>query len=131
MKNRKLKMGMVGGGNTGFIGAIHRRAALMENMVELVCGCFSSDHERSKSSGLSYFLPENRIYSTYQEMFEKEMQLPEEERMDFVSIVTPNKYHFDPAMMALERGMHVVIDKPITFSLEAAKQLEAKVNETR
>ena len=130
MKNRKLKMGMVGGGNTGFIGAIHRRAALMENMVELVCGCFSSDPERSKSSGLSYFLPENRIYSTYQEMFEKEMQLPEEERMDFVSIVTPNKYHFDPAMMALERGMHVVIDKPITFSLEEAKKLEAKVNET-
>lgn len=130
MKNRKLKMGMVGGGNTGFIGAIHRRAALMENMVELVCGCFSSDPERSKSSGLSYFLPENRIYGTYQEMFEKEMQLPEEERMDFVSIVTPNKYHFDPAMMALERGMHVVIDKPITFSLEEAKKLEDKVNET-
>ncbi|NLZ94971.1 MAG: Gfo/Idh/MocA family oxidoreductase [Bacteroidales bacterium] len=130
MKNRKLKMGMVGGGNTGFIGAIHRRAALMENMVELVCGCFSSDPERSKSSGLSYFLPENRIYATYQEMFEKEMQLPEEERMDFVSIVTPNKYHFEPAMMALERGMHVVIDKPITFSLEEAKILENKVDET-
>lgn len=130
MTNRKLKMGMVGGGNTGFIGAIHRRAALMENMVELVCGCFSSNPEVSKSSGLSYFLPENRIYSTYQEMFEKEMQLPEEERMDFVSIVTPNKYHFEPAMMALERGFHVIIDKPITFSLEEAKMLEEKVKET-
>ena len=130
MTNRKLKMGMVGGGNTGFIGAIHRRAAIMENMVELVCGCFSSNPEVSKKSGLCYFLPENRIYSTYQEMFEKEMLLPEGERMDFVAIVTPNKYHFEPAMMALERGIHVVLDKPMTFSLDEAKLLEKKVKET-
>lgn len=130
MKNRKLKMGMVGGGSDAFIGAIHRRAAFMDNQIELVCGCFSIDPEISKSSGLSYFLPEERIYSTYQEMFEKEMALPEEERMDFVTIVTPNKFHFEPAMMALERGIHVVVDKPITFSLEEAKQLQQKVEET-
>ena len=130
MTNRKLRMGMVGGGNTGFIGAIHRRAAIMENMVELVCGCFSSNPEISKSSGLSYFLPEDRVYDTYQEMFEKEMLLPEGDRMDFVAIVTPNKYHFEPAMMALERGIHVVLDKPMTFSLDEAKQLEKKVEET-
>lgn len=102
----------------------------MDNQIELVCGCFSIDPEISKSSGLSYFLPENRIYSTYQEMFEKEMLLPEGERMDFVTIVTPNKFHFEPAMMALERGMHVVVDKPMTFSLEEAKQLQQKVEET-
>ena len=121
---------MVGGGITGFIGAIHLRAALMENMVELVCGCFSSNPEVSKESGRFYFVPENRIYSTYQEMFEKEMELSEDERMDFVVIVTPNKYHFEPAMMALESGIHVVLDKPMTFSLEEAKALQKKVEET-
>jgi len=130
MKNRKLRMGMVGGGSDAFIGAIHRRAAFMDNLVELVCGCFSIDPEISKSSGLSYFLPENRIYSTYQEMFEREMALPKEERMDFVTIVTPNRFHFEPAMMALERGFHVVVDKPMTFSLDEAKQLQKKVEET-
>lgn len=77
------KNGMVGGGSDAFIGAIHRRAAFMDNQIELVCGCFSVDPEISKSSGLSYFLPEDRIYSTYQEMFEHEMTLPEGERMDF------------------------------------------------
>jgi len=121
---------MVGGGSDAFIGAIHRRAAFMDNLVELVCGCFSIDPEISKSSGLSYFLPENRIYSTYQEMFEREMALPKEERMDFVTIVTPNRFHFEPAMMALERGFHVVVDKPMTFSLDEAKQLQKKVEET-
>ena len=130
MKNRKLRMGMVGGGSDAFIGAIPRRAAFMDNQIELVCGCFSVDPEISKSSGLSYFLPEDRIYSTYQEMFEHEMTLPEGERMDFVTIVTPNRWHFEPAMMALERGFHVVVDKPMTFSLEEAKQLQKKVEET-
>ena len=123
-------MGMVGGGSDAFIGAIHRRAAFMDNQIELVCGCFSVDPEISKSSGLSYYLPEDRIYSTYQEMFEHEMTLPEGERMDFVTIVTPNRWHFEPAMMALERGFHVVVDKPMTFSLEEAKQLQKKVEET-
>jgi predicted dehydrogenase len=130
MKNRKLRMGMVGGGKTGFIGAIHLRAALMENMIELVCGCFSSDPERSLSSGRAYFLPDDRIYGSYQEMFDREMELPEAERMNFVAIVTPNKQHFEPAMMALERGFHVVLDKPMTFSLEEALKLQQKVEET-
>jgi predicted dehydrogenase len=123
-------MGMVGGGSDAFIGAIHRRAALMENHIELVCGCFSVNPEISKSSGLSYYLPEDRIYNTYQEMFEHEMTLPEGERLDFVTIVTPNRFHFEPAMMALDRGIHVVVDKPMTFSLEEAKLLQQKVEET-
>ena len=130
MKERKLKMGMIGGGSDAFIGAIHRRAAFMDNQIELVCGCFSVNPEISRSSGQSYFLPDNRIYDSYQEMFEKEMQLPEEERMDFVTIVTPNKWHFEPAMMALDRGINVVIDKPMTFSLEEAELLKEKVEET-
>lgn len=121
---------MVGGGNDSFIGAIHRRAAFVDNQIELVCGVFSVNPEVSLQSGRDYFLPDNRIYSSYHKMFEKEMQLPEEERMDFVTIVTPNKWHFEPAMMALERGFHVVIDKPITFSLEEAKLLQQKVEET-
>ena len=123
-------MGMVGGGSDAFIGAIHRCGAFMDNQIELVCGCFSVNPEISRSSGLSYYLPEDRIYSTYQEMFEHELTLPEGERMDFVTIVTPNKWHFEPAMMALERGFHVVVDKPITFSLEEAKLLQKKVEET-
>lgn len=128
--NRKLRMGMVGGGTDAFIGAIHRLAALMDNQIELVCGCFSVNPEISKSSGKLYYLPEHRVYETYQEMFEKEAQLPEGERMDFVSIVTPNFVHFAPAMMALENGFNVVLDKPITFTLDEALQLKAKVEET-
>ena len=130
MKQRKLKMGIIGGGITGFIGAIHIRSAIMENMIDLVCGCFSSKPEVSIESGRRWNLPDNRIYNTYHEMFEKEMQLPEGERMDFVAIVTPNHLHFEPAMMALERGMHVVLDKPMTFSLEEAKLLQEKVEKT-
>ena len=77
-----------------------------------------------------YFLPEDRVYDTYQDMFEKESELPEGERMDFVSIVTPNFVHFDPAMMALDHGFHVVLDKPITFTLEQALQLKEKLDKT-
>lgn len=128
--NRKLRMGMVGGGTDAFIGAIHRLAALMDNQIELVCGCFSINPEISKSSGKLYYLPDSRVYETFQEMFEKEARLPEGERMDFVSIVTPNFVHFAPAMMALEKGFNVVLDKPITFTLDEALQLKKKVEET-
>ena len=117
MENRKLRMGMIGGGSDAFIGAIHRRAALMENEIELVCGCFSINPEISLSSGRSYYIPDNRIYSTWQEMIAAEAQLPEGERMDFVTIVTPNRFHFEPAVAALEAGFDVVVDKPMTFSL--------------
>ena len=128
--NRKLRMGMVGGGTDAFIGAVHRLAALMDNQIELVCGCFSVNPEISRSSGKLYYLPDNRVYTTYQEMFEKEAQLPEGERMDFVSIVTPNFVHFDPAIMALDKGFHVVLDKPMTFTLEEAYKLKEKIDET-
>lgn len=130
MKHRKLRMGMVGGGSDAFIGAIHRLAAFMDNQIELVCGCFSVDPAISLSSGRSYFLPDDRIYASYQAMIAHEACLPEDERMDFVTIVTPNRWHFDPAMLALDNGFHVVIDKPMTFSLEEAKLLQQKVKET-
>lgn len=128
--NRKLRMGMVGGGKGAFIGNIHRIAALMDGQIELICGCFSSNAENSKASGNTLFLPENRVYASYEEMFESEARLPEGERMDFVSIVTPNHVHYQPAIMALEKGFHVVLDKPMTYSLEEAKNLKKKVEET-
>lgn len=128
--NRKLRMGMIGGGLNAFIGAIHRLAAIMDGQIELVCGCFSSHPEVSFSSGRSLFLPRNRIYTTFREMIEKEASLPEDQRMDFVSIVTPNNVHFEPAMLALENGFHVVVDKPFTFTLDEALQLKKKVEET-
>lgn len=121
---------MIGGGQGSFIGAVHRIAANLDGQIELVCGCFSSNPENSRVTGESLFLPSERVYSSWQEMLEKEAQLPEGERMDFVSIVTPNHVHFAPAMMALEKGFHVALDKPMTFSLEEAKQLAAKVKET-
>ncbi|WP_353197638.1 Gfo/Idh/MocA family oxidoreductase [Parapedobacter defluvii] len=128
--NRKLRMGMIGGGQGAFIGEVHRIAAQLDNQIELVCGAFSSDATKSKESGRTLFLPENRVYGSYQEMIERERALPESERMDFVSIVTPNHAHFGPAMLALENGFHVVLDKPMTFDLEEAKRLQAKVEET-
>lgn len=130
MKNRKLRMGMIGGGSDAFIGAIHRRAALMENEIELVCGCFSIDPEISRSSGRSYYLPEDRIYISWQEMLENEATLPEGERMDFVTIVTPNRFHYDPAAAALDKGFHVVLDKPMTLTLQEALSLREKVHQT-
>jgi predicted dehydrogenase len=127
---RKLRMGMIGGGKDAFIGSIHRIAANMDGMVELVCGSLSINKEIAVDSGRSLFLPEDRIYTNYEEMLEKESQLPEGERMDFVTIVTPNFAHYAPAVMALEKGFHVVIEKPITLSLEEAKNLKQKLDET-
>lgn len=121
---------MIGGGPSSFIGAVHRIAANLDGQIELVCGCFSSKPEKSRATGESLFLPPERVYASWEEMLEKEALLPEGERMDFVSIVTPNHVHFAPAMMALDKGFHVALDKPMTFSLEEAKQLAAKVKET-
>ena len=128
--NRKLRMGMIGGGKDAFIGAIHRIAANMDGLVELVCGSLSINKEIAVESGRSLFLPEDRIYTSYEEMLEKESQLPADKRMDFVTIVTPNFAHYGPAVMALEKGFHVVIEKPITVSLEEAKALQQKLEES-
>jgi len=116
-------MGMYGGGRDGFIGAIHRRAALMDSSIELVCGCFSYDAEISRMSAADYFVAQERVYATYEEMISCEAKLPEGERMDFIAIVTPNHLHFGPAKMALEAGFDVIMDKPITRSLEEALEL--------
>src|ERR1700678_3219942 len=105
--NRKLRMGMIGGGRNAFIGAVHRIAANMDGLIELVCGAFSSNPDNARSSGKDLFLPDDRIYTSYQEMIEKESLLPPGKKMDFVVIVTPNHLHFTPAMLALDHGFHV------------------------
>jgi len=127
---RKLRMGMIGGGMDSFIGDVHRKAATMDGMIELVCGAFSSTSEKSKASGKNLFLPKNRCYSNFEEMIISEKNLPENERMDFVAIVTPNHMHFSPAKMALENGFHVVCDKPMTLTIAEAKELEELVTST-
>ena len=121
---------MVGGGIDAFIGAVHRMAAALDGECELVCGAFSSTPERSKASGEALYLPPGRVYGSYEEMITAEKKLPEGERMDFVSIVTPNVLHFPPAKMALENGFPVMCDKPMTYSLAEAKELKAIVEKT-
>jgi predicted dehydrogenase len=128
--NRKIRMGMVGGGRGAFIGAVHRMASALDGEIELVCGAFSSDPEKSKASGADFYLSPDRVYGSYAEMIEKEKALPEDVRMDFVSIVTPNHVHYGPAKMALENGFHVVCDKPLCFDMEEARDLERLVEET-
>ncbi len=123
-------MAMIGGGMDAFIGAVHRLALNMDGQVELVAGALSVNPELARESGRQLFLPEDRIYTDYKTMLEKEAAMPADRRVDFVTIVTPNFVHFDPAMMALDKGFNVVIEKPITFSLEEAKQLKAKLAET-
>lgn len=123
----KLRLGMIGGGSGAFIGAVHRIAARIDDKYDLVCGAFSSNAEKSKASGLLLGVPEGRAYQSYQELIEKEKQLPEDERVQVISIVTPNHVHFGPTKMALENGFHVVLDKPMTFSLAEALELEKVV----
>src|SRR5882762_10305672 len=123
---RKLRMAMIGGGKDAFIGAVHRLALNMDGLMEMVAGSLSATPATAIESGKLLFLDESRIYTDYKVMLEKEAAMPADKRIDFVSIVTPNFVHFDPAMMALEKGFNVVIEKPITFTLEQAKQLKAK-----
>ncbi|WP_439483121.1 Gfo/Idh/MocA family protein [Cyclobacterium plantarum] len=130
MSKRKLKMGMIGGGPGSFIGAVHRISAAMDGIIELAAGAFSSSPEKSAETGKELFLPAERVYGSYDEMFAKEKQLPEEERIDFVAIVTPNHVHFDPTKKALENGFHVVLDKPMTFNYEEAKALNKIIEDT-
>ncbi|MFC1543282.1 Gfo/Idh/MocA family protein [Candidatus Neomarinimicrobiota bacterium] len=121
--NRKLRMGMVGGGPGSFIGDVHRKALRLDGGIDIVAGAFSRDPEKSRETGNELFLDENRIYGSYQEMVKGEKQLPEGERIDFVSIVTTNDWHFAVAKAFLEAGFNVVCDKPMTMTVDDARQL--------
>ena len=121
---------MIGGGRDAFIGAIHRIAINMDGQVDIVAGALSVNPDVAIASGHDLYLDEERIYIDYKTMLEKEAARSKDKRIDFVSIVTPNFVHFDPAIMALEKGFHVAIEKPMTFTLDEAKKLKAKVDET-
>ncbi len=130
MYPRKLRAGIIGGGNGSFIGAIHRNAMFIDGLIELKSGALSSNPNNAIDSGKALFLDYDRIYTNYKDMLDQESKLSPDKKIDFVTIVTPNHLHFEPAMMALDKGFHVVLDKPMTFTLEEAKLLEAKVKET-
>jgi len=128
--NRKLRMGMVGGGRGAFIGAVHRMAASLDGKIELVAGCFSADAEKSRLSGADLHLDPSRVYATYQEMAAKEAALPADQRIDFVSIVTRNNTHVAVASTFLQAGFNVVCDKPLAFSMAEGKKLREVVRKT-
>ena len=124
-------MGLVGGGEGAFIGAVHRMAAELDGRIALTCGAFSSDAERSRRAGVElYGLPAERSYGSYQEMIETEKRLPVDERMHFVVIATPNHVHYPVAKLALENGFHVMSDKPVTFDLNEARALAKLTDES-
>lgn len=123
MAQRKLRMGMVGGGEGAFIGAVHRIAAALDGQIELVCAAPSSDPERALRSGAALHLAPSRVYRDYREMMRAERGLPADLRMDFVVIVTPNHLHLPVALAALEQGFHILSDKPATLDLEECKRL--------
>lgn len=127
---RKLRMGMVGGGQGAFIGWVHRMAAALDQQVECVAGCFSRNFENTKTTGEQLYLDPARCYKTYREMAEVEARLPSDQRIDFVSIVTPNESHFPIAKSFLDAGIHVVCDKPMTYTLEEAEELVKLVEKT-
>lgn len=116
---------MIGGGKDAFIGKIHRMAAMLDGEIELVCGAFSGNPEKSVASGKMLYIGAERVYRDYQEMLQQESAMPEDVKMDFVSIVTPTHLHYEPAKMALEYGFHVVCDKPLTTDLVKARELKA------
>lgn len=121
---------MIGGSLDAFIGGVHRKAASIDGEIELVCGAFSSNPDKSKATGEALYLNPHRVYGSYEEMIRKERNLPGDQRMDFVSIVTPNHMHVAPAKMALENGFHVILDKPMAFSVAEAKVLKRAVDKS-
>src|SRR3972149_4242359 len=129
--NRKLRMGMVGGGRGAFIGAVHRMAARLDGEIELVAGCFSADPEKSRLSGGDFFLDPARVYGTYEEMAAREAALPADRRIDFVSIVTRNNTHGAVIRTFLRAGFNVICDKPLAFNLKEARQIRDVVRRTK
>lgn len=126
----KLRIGMVGGGPGAFIGGVHRIALAMDGQFNLVAGAFSSDAAKSREKGAELGLDPKRAYASYEEMISAEAKLPASERIHAVSIVTPNHMHFPPAKLALEKGFHVICDKPLTLSVEESQELEKLVQKT-
>ncbi|MGE3317311.1 MAG: Gfo/Idh/MocA family protein, partial [Planctomycetaceae bacterium] len=121
-------MALVGGGQGAFIGRVHATAAVLDNRAALVAGALSSSPEKSKASAPAYDIPADRAYGSYTELIEKELKLPADQRIDFISIATPNHTHFPIAKAAVEAGFNVICDKPMTIDLKEAEEL-AKIVE--
>jgi predicted dehydrogenase len=121
--NRKLRMGLIGGGRGAFIGRVHATAAVLDNRAALVAGALSSDPAKAKESAPDYDIAPERAYGSFQEMADKESQLPADQRIDFVAITTPNHVHFEPAKLFVQKGFNVLCDKPMTFDLAQAEEL--------
>ncbi|QDU98357.1 Gfo/Idh/MocA family protein [Lignipirellula cremea] len=128
--NRKLRMALVGGGQGSFIGRVHSIAAILDNRAELVAGALSSNPEKAKASAPDYDICPSRAYGSYQELIEKELALPAEERIDFLSVATPNHTHFEIAKAAVDAGFNVICDKPMTFDLQQAEDLAKAVEKS-
>ena len=128
--NRKLRMGLVGGGQGSFIGRVHATAAVLDNRAEVFAGALSSNPERAKASAADYDIPEERAYGSYQALIDAQATLPEDQRVDFISIATPNHTHFEIAKAAVEAGINVICDKPLTFDLEQAEALSQAVEQS-
>ena len=129
--NRHLKMGMIGGGPGAFIGDVHRKASRLDGGIDLVAGAFDVNPRKSKQQGRELLLDPKRVYGTYEQMIEKELKLPEGERIDFVTITTPNNWHFPIARDFLNAGFHIMCEKPMTISAKEAKELVKLVKENR
>jgi len=129
--NRKLKMGMVGGGPGAFIGEVHRKAARMDGQIELAAGAFDINPRKSKQMGKELYLDSKRVYRNYEEMIERELKLPVGERIDFVSVTTPNNWHFPIARDFLKAGFNVMCEKPMTFNVHEARALKRIVRQSR
>jgi predicted dehydrogenase len=128
--NRKLRMGMVGGGPGAFIGDVHRKASRMDGQIELVAGAFDIDPNKSKAMGSQLYLDPSRVYGTYKDMIDAESRLPEGDRVDFVAVTTPNNWHFPIARDFLKAGFHVMCEKPMTMNSQEAKELQKLVKKT-
>ncbi len=128
--NRKLRMALVGGGQGAFIGRVHCTAAVLDNRAALVAGALSSNPDRAKASAPDYDIAPARAYGSYQELIEKEKKLPADQRVDFISVSTPNHTHYEIAKAAAEAGFNVMCDKPMTFDLKQAEDLAAVVDRT-
>src|SRR5262245_46341868 len=129
--NRKLRMGLIGGGQGAFIGKVHSIAAIMDNRAQLVAGALSSDPAKAKASAPDYDIKAERAYASYQEMVAAEAKLAAAERIDFVSIATPNHVHFEIAKTFAEAGFNIVCDKPMTFDLGQAEELARIVQDRK
>lgn len=128
--NRKLRMALVGGGQGAFIGRVHATAAILDNRAALVAGCLSSSPEKAKASAPDYDIPADRAYTSIKELVEKEKALPADKRIDFVSVATPNHTHFEIAKAAVDAGLNVICDKPMTFDLAQAEALAEAVDKS-